>query len=211
MKQDFKSNSLDTNTQVLANYLPVGDLYASKNISDSNLRKLLASLAQEFTREQNKLYELSTEYKVDTTVNLLDIWESALGIPDDCFTNDVSIEQRQKQVLAKLAKMNLNTEQDWIDLAALFGYSIRIIHPIDYFDVSVFDYTFDFYFLNLSPEQLRFVMIIEFLGMEAPENTFDSTFDFTFSEDNNFMIRIFEKLKPADVKLVYVYELGMIF
>jgi uncharacterized protein YmfQ (DUF2313 family) len=202
MKTNFKPNTLETNTQVLANYLPTGILYAAKNIGESKLKKMLRALAYELTREQDKLYELSYEHKLDTTTNLIQEWERALGIPDDCFNTNQPIEIRRKQIVAKFAKMNLLTEQDWIDLAKLFGYDIQIIHPIEN---NGFDYTFDFYFYT--DKELRFVMIIKFMGLAAPEDVFDCTFDFTFSDDTNVVICLFEHLKPANVKLIFEYEL----
>jgi uncharacterized protein YmfQ (DUF2313 family) len=202
MKTNFKPNTLETNTQVLANYLPTGILYTAKNIGESKLRKMLKALAHELTREQDKLYELSYEHKLDTTTNLIQEWERALGIPDDCFNTNQPIEIRRKQIVAKFAKMNLLTEQDWIDLAKLFGYDIRIIHPIE---DSGFDYDLDFFFYT--DKEARFVMIIEFLHMYAPEDVFDCTFDFTFSDDTNVVICLFEHLKPANVKLIFEYEL----
>jgi len=205
IKKDFTPNTVDVNTQVLANYLPTGELYLAKNIENTNLRRMLKALAQELTRVQNKQYELSVEHRLDTTTNLIDEWEKALGIPDDCFkVIGRTIEFRRKQIVAKFAKMNLTTEQDWIDLAKYFGYDIEIIHPIEN---NGFDYDFDFYFLT--DKGARFTMIIRFLHMYAPEDVFDCTFDFKFCDDTNIVICLFEHLKPANVQLIFEYELSL--
>lgn len=201
MSNTFKPKSFDVNTQTMANYLPDGELYIGKNIGDSKFRKLLKGLAHEFGRTQEKLWELSEEHNINTTVNLIEAWESALGIPDDCFTNTVSIDQRRLQVIAKFAKMNLTTAQDWINLAKLFGYDIQIIYPEN---IDRFDYTFDFYFFDDINE--KFTMIVKFLNANRPEDEFDQIFDFTFQDNNTNMMRcLFDHLKPAHVKVIYEY------
>lgn len=202
MKKDFKPNSIETNAQTIANMLPGGDLFIAKNIKDSNLRKMLISLATELTRLEETIYELSIQYDLKNTVNLIDEWERALGIPDECFSSDgVPVALRQKQVFAKFALMNLVTEEDWKSLANLFGFTIQIIHPMNN---NGFDYTFDFYFFD--DKTARYTIIIKFMGISAPEDVFDQTFDFTFSADN-VLICLFEHLKPANVQIKYEYEL----
>lgn len=200
---DFIPNTIIENTDCLVSYLPNGKIFAAKNIEGTNLRKLYTAFSQEFYRLQDKIYEISNEDDLENTTNLIDEWESALGIPDSCFSNvGTSIQQRRKQIVAKFAKMNITTEQDWIDLAKFFGYDIEIIHPIAN---SGFDYTFDFYFFD--NKTARFTMIIKFLNIPQPEDVFDCTFDFTFSDNNNVVICLFEHLKPANVQLIYEYEL----
>lgn len=195
MKTDFKPNSIDKNTQVLANYLPSGELYRAKNIEDSNLRKMLKALSYEYTRLQEKINELVEEHYLPTTVNLLDLWEKALGIPDECFSNMVSIEQRQLQIVAKLAKMNLTTEQDWIDLAALFGYEIKIeyvTYPSDYAS---------------SWKEAKFSMIVRFINFDDPQsNVFPCKFPILFDGQSNMLVCLFEKCKAADTKVIYLYR-----
>lgn len=220
MKQNFIPNTIEENTQFFANMLPGGQPFEAKNIYDSNLRKLLRAFSIEGFRLQGKIYELSEEDLITVyditkssgydfakgTTNLIEAWESALGIPDECFNtkpSELSIEQRRKQVLCKFAKLNLTTEQEWINLAKLFGFDIVIIHPSD---DSTFDYTFDFYMWDSEKEQ-RFTMIIRFLNMAAPENVFDCTFDFTFDDSFPFIMCLFEHAKPANVNIVYEYEL----
>lgn len=202
MKQDFSPNTIEQNTQSLANYLPNGKLFNAKNIEGSNLRLLLQSIAGEFTRLQNKIYEVSTEYNINNTTNLIAEWESAVGIPDSVFTNTVSLVNRRAQVIMKLAKMNLVTEQDWISFAAYLGYNIQIIHPSSN---NIFDYDMDFYF-NDNNSISRFVMIIKFVDMPEPESIFDQDFDFLFDDNDMILIPIFEILKPANVRIIYEYK-----
>jgi len=200
MNQNFTENSLEINTYLLGSYLPQGKMYDAKNIKDTNFNKLLAAFAQEYTRIQAKINELSTEYDMSVTQELIAEWEHALGIPDQCFTNTVSLEERQKQCVVKFAQMNIQTEADFIQLAATLGYDIEILHGIKY---AVFPMTFPI--LLGSAKAARFTMIIKFLNADKPQNIFPMTFPFIFQKQNTVQC-VFEFLKPANVRIIYWYR-----
>lgn len=199
MNQNFDQNSIETNTALLAAYLPQGKMYDAKNIRDTNFNKLLVSFSQEYTRIQEKINELSYEDYIAQTQELIENWESALGIPDDCFTNTVSLTQRQLQCVVKFAQMNIQTEADFIQLAATLGYQIEILHGIVY---SVFPMLLPA--LLGSAKSARFTMIIKFLNMDKPQNVFPMTFPFVF-QGQNVMECVFNHLKPANVRIIYWY------
>jgi len=201
MKKDFTPNTVDVNAQILADMLPGGRLFDAKNINGSNFRKMLEALAQELTRIQIKIYEISTEDDLETTTNLIEQWEKALGIPDECFSNTVSIDQRRKQIVAKFAKMNVQTEDDFISLAKYFGYNITI----SYGDVhGTFPITFPWVFA-LDGRAARHTMIIRFVDINKPGSTFPWIFPVVWGEPN-IIICLFEHLKPANVKIVWQYK-----
>jgi len=133
---------------------------------------------------------------------LIDEWERALNIPDTCLTNTVPIDQRRKQLVAKFALMNITTEEDWIYLANFFGFNIKIEYGTQY---SEFPMEFPLYFAG-SIKAAKFTMIITFLGLEKPSNIFTMTFPITFEDDNNFMMCLFKKLKPANVNIHFRWE-----
>lgn len=113
-------------TQALADYLPGGRTFEGKNIYGSNLRALLTGLAGEFTRAQEYLRTMVQEYYPDTTDLYLSEWEKALGIPDDCFSGTGTHTERRRDILVKLLSVGLQTAQDIIDLAALFGKTVTV-------------------------------------------------------------------------------------
>jgi len=202
----FKPNTLVENTNALVAYLPNGRLFAAKNISGTNLRLLYGAFAKEFTRLQNKVYEISVEDDLANTTNLIDEWESALGIPDECLSNDENIAQRRKQIVAKFALMNLTTESDWINLAWFFGFRVRIDYGTT---VSLFPMTFPLYFSG-SGKAARFTMVITFLDLYQPSNVFTMTFPFTFEENNTELdrdttISIYETETEKGVD-IYVFQ-----
>ena len=203
MKTNFEPNTITENTNSLAAYMPNDDLFLAKYIEGSNLRKLLYGIAQEYNLVQNKIYEISVENDLLHTTNLIDEWERALGLPDTCMkTAGVPIAQRRKQIVAKFGKMNLTTEEDWKALATFFGFTIKIEYGSQ---SDVFTMIFPVYFTG-SAKAARFTMIITFMGIAKPSNVFPMKFPFIF-EDTNFMICLFNKLKPANVNILYRWEL----
>ena len=125
----FIANTPEQNAQTLADYLLDDILHQAKNIKNKNFRRFLEALAEEVTREEEKLEELVNQYYPAVTTELITEWERAVAIPDECFTNPEKkdIEFRRLSVIAKLAKMNLTTPQDFIDLA---GFNFSNKHSI---------------------------------------------------------------------------------
>ncbi len=204
IKTDFTPNTREQNTTVFADYLPGGRLFCAKYLENSTLRTLLFALAGEITRVQDKVEELSDELFIRQTVNLIEEWESALGIPDSCFTNTGTIERRRLNVEAKLARMNVNTRADFIGLAALFGITIDII-PGEAVN-SQFPFTFPVTFF-VSPKEARFTMIVVFEGIPQPTNIFSLVFPVTFADDNEAFLKcIIKKLAPANVHVIFRYN-----
>jgi uncharacterized protein YmfQ (DUF2313 family) len=198
----FKPNTIVENTNCLVSYLPNGRLFAAKNIDGTNLRKLYASFSPEFTRLQNKIYELSNEDDLANTTNLISEWESALGIPDTCLKNNVSLAQRRKQIVAKFALMNITTEEDWINLALFFGFRIKIEYGTTF---GLFTMQFPLYFSG-SSRAARFTMIITFIDLYKPRNIFTMQFPIHFEENTVFLMCLFKKLKPANVNLHFRWK-----
>jgi uncharacterized protein YmfQ (DUF2313 family) len=201
MKDSYAPNDLKTNTRVMASYLPIGELFSFSNTSGSNFNKLMIALAKEFGRSQEKLYELYQEYDMNHTSNLLEEWESALGIPDDCFgVEGVSIADRRIHCVAKFAKMNIATEQDWISLADFLGYNITIEHGTKYM---TFPLTLPF--ILGSGKTARFTIIVNFLDLPKPSCVFPLTLPFTFGDAENVLRCVFDHLRPANVQVLYRY------
>jgi len=199
----FVANTDNQNAQSLANYLPNGELFRAKKILESDFRKLLNGLTKEFRRAELKLKEMVDEYDISKTVNLLEQWERALGIPDECFnTNGKSIDLRRKYAIAKLALMNIQTRKDFIDLAAYFGYNITIENGDIY---SGFPLKLPI-LLTSSKKVARYTMIITFVDIDK-FNVFPLTLPFQLGGDETSFLRcLFQKLKPAHIRLLFRYR-----
>jgi uncharacterized protein YmfQ (DUF2313 family) len=200
MKQSFAPNDLNTNTRIMASYLPPGKAFEAGAMSGSNFNKLMHALAVEFGRNQEILSELAEQHDISNTVNLLEEWESALGIPDDCFDTTGTIEQRQKKCVAKFAKMNIAIYNDWIYLADFLGYNITIEYGSKYMVLP-----FILPFILGDAKTAKFTIIINFIDLPSPTCVLPLTLPFTLGDGGNTLKCIFEHLKPANVRIIYKY------
>lgn len=177
----FVANSQNANAQTLADYLPNGPFYVAKNLANSKFRKMLSSLALELIRKENAIQTIADEYYPFTAQTLLEQWEAALGIPDACFTVDgVSLDRRQRQVIAKLAFNGLITADDFIALAAFFDFEVTI------------------------SELTGTSMKVTFVGLK-PEPRFPYTFPMTFPSGSitGFLECFITKLAPAHIQVIF--------
>lgn len=134
----FTHFSVSDHADSLARYLPGGRLFKSANIKDTKFRNLLIGMASTLYDTEGYLKTVANEYDIRTTTLLVKEWESALEIPDFCFDNSGTIEQRRLNVLVKLSSLGVQTERDFIDLALLFGVIVTIVpNPALKFTINV--------------------------------------------------------------------------
>ena len=194
----FDPGTLVDQTQGLANLLPNDRPFYAKNITDSKLRKLLTGLAFEVLRAENRVESISLESDINTTVDLITEWESAFGIPDECFDpTDQTLEQRRNNILAKIKARGVATAQAFIDLAAFMGYTIKIITLAD---VAYPPYDVPFYPVSLPAG--RFIWIIEGVDIAPFTPPYDVPFDINVG--STIIPCFFNKLKPANTILIFV-------
>lgn len=174
----FKPNTLEENTQSFADMLPTGRVWDKSRQSGTVQRQMLKALATEMGRFQALTYQLVTSSIPNFTNSLIEEWEVVLGIPDDCFPIADTDEERRFNIVVKLAYLNLQTEQSYIDLANILGLSITIS--------------------NSYP-----TMTIDIAGFVPP--TFPYTFPFVFGADSNNLFQcLVLKQKPAHIEVVFI-------
>lgn len=198
----FVANSREANTQSLANYLPNGKLFQAKNIPNSNMRLMLNAIAGQIVRKEKTLQEVADQYYIFNTTDFIKEWELAMGIPDLCFKiTGIPIEQRRKQIIAKMFADSIMTADDFVALAKFFGFDITIQAGIE--SVGSFPYTFPFPLAGTDKEN-KFTVVITFLNLPVT-GAFPYTFPFTFEEGANtgFLECFIQSLHPANVKVVY--------
>lgn len=193
--------TLEEQTQMLANYMPGGKLFAAKNVNDSNFRKLLRGLAGELFTADGYLKTYSDEIKPDATVLFIDEWESAVGIPDDCFKGTGDIDERRRDVLVKLASLGIQTADDFVAVALLFGVTVTVESGVTGNTPSIFPMTFPIV-LGGDIQDLRFIIIVRFT---APDSSrFPLIFPITFGTSEIAILEcLFAKLKPANCALIF--------
>jgi len=202
----FIADTYEKTWQSLADYMPGGKLFDAKNIEDSNLRKFLASLAYTILQLELDINKLAAEMDIQRTTFLINEWEQVVGIPDTCFRPlpSTPIETRRKWVIVKLALMNTTTAEDWVYLAAYLGIKIEIKYGLEY---SEFPLSVPFV-LSSGLQSSRYTMVIIVENVISYGDTFPLPVPFTIGTNSTQMLKcIFSKIKPADVRLVFINKL----
>lgn len=205
----FRDKSIEQQTTSLASFMPGGRPFLAARLPDTKLRSMLMGLAVELYRVDNLLNDITYEHEIGQTTLLIEEWERALGIPDHCFDTSGTIEQRRTNVLVKLAAMGVQSEQDFVDLATLLGFTVEIIAGaerglfpfISGFPLYLFDHR----------ATARFTMFVRITTENFP-NVFTYTFPIVFGDTAQSVIEcLFNQLKPANVEVRFEYTLPDIF
>jgi len=108
----------------LISLLPMG---AAFNVApDSNMDKLLASMAEEFARFDFRIDDFLNEIDPRTTNEILGDWERAFGLPDPCTSLAQSTEERRKNLTRKIAAQGSQTKEFYVAVGAALGYTITV-------------------------------------------------------------------------------------
>lgn len=89
---------------------------------DAVLTQLLAALAEEYARVDQRGEDLVNEADPRNTSELLADWERVAGLPDVCVTIEQTVEQRRAALVSKLTSLGGQSRQYFIDLADALGY-----------------------------------------------------------------------------------------
>jgi uncharacterized protein YmfQ (DUF2313 family) len=198
----FTEHTKEEHAQSLANYLPNGFAWISKNIPTSNLRKLLRGLGCELQRVEQKMNEIAYEHDIRTTTLYIEEWEAALGIPDECIPLADTIQGRRDNLLLKLFLSTVVTVEDFEALALMLRFTVKVRPGGEAF---LFPYTFPIIFGVGSEKEARNTILINFIGADDSAD-FTMTFPFTFGDPNIGQLRcLFERVKPATAQIIYIY------
>ncbi len=194
----FINHTREDHAITLGQYLPDGPFFEAKTEEDSNLYKFLFGLADTLRIVEENLSLTYDDYDFRITENFINQWENALGIPDSCFSGTGSLGSRRTAINAKFLSFGVQTEQDFIDIAALFGIIITIQNGTDLLDT----FPLEFPIIFEDVEQARFTMIVNFQVDDSL--TFPFTFPIPFGDDNIESLKcLFRKLAPANVRVIF--------
>ena len=205
----YKRRSKLEQSESLVRYLPSDMLFCAKNVIGSTLRKLIDGLSRVVFRTDNTINDVAFQHDVRNTNDFITEWETAVGIPDNCFpnTDTLPIEDRRHQVLIKMLMRNTHTKEDYIRLAQFIipGLQIQITYPPP---PVLFPIGFPLQF-SLSTEAARFVMIVRLpVSLEPGVFPFNEKFPIPFSSGGGNIIEcVFRQLQPAAYVYEFVYDL----
>lgn len=108
----------------LRNLLPRGRAWNTD--ADSVQAQAVSAYAPTFRRSGDAGLELVVDAFPASTVNLLDEWESTLGLPDPCAGVSPTLQARRNQVVARFSSTGGQSVSDFVAFAAGLGYAITV-------------------------------------------------------------------------------------
>ena len=186
---------------ILSQYIRDDRLHQAKNKDNSNLRKILLGLASEFVRFRDKANLIYNEYNPKSTTDFITEWETQVGIPDDCFNNTGTLEERGINILLKLAGINTTTTEQFKNIASILGYNISVSTGID---TSVFPLQLPF--ILIDQVEAPFTIVITLPASEQADGLpLELPFTLT-SEAPEILQCLFNKIKPAHCNIIFRYS-----
>ena len=112
--------------EVLLDHLPIGKAWHGFRIPGKIAYKFIKGLAGIHQAAWQFLNTVRDQIDYRSTTQMLQEWETAVSIPDPCLPRGKTQAERRKWIEFRLNKKRWNTEEDWHDLAAIFGLRVRI-------------------------------------------------------------------------------------
>lgn len=198
---------LDSDGQAdsIAKKLPDGDAFCAKYIDDTNLRKWLIALGQEFIRFESFLNYAHQEMQLANTADLISDFEKEYGMNANCFANEIAntLQARINNILTLILSNGTSTKEQFQELATLLGYDVTVSSSSST-QGAIFPLTFPVTFAD--PKTDRFIIYVTVNGTAPNSNTFPYTFPITFSDSaTNLLECFFKVLKPAHTKIIFNY------
>lgn len=193
----------DTSQQA-ADSLPVGRVWASKNIQGSVTRKLINSISVAHNLTQQQIELLDDEFRILQTFDLLEEWEESVGMPDKCLGESETLVQRRQAVIDRLRKkplVTLDEIQDYVN--SLFpDLDIELVPGTDYY---TFEYGFELPFLGGVSE--RFILLVK---VPISGESFEYGFELPFigGPDTTRLRCLLEKIVPSNVHVIIEFTGG---
>lgn len=191
----------NTQARQLARHYPTGRVWSNTFNQNSNIGKLVFSLAQEWLRSEEFAAISSDELYILKTEGLLERWEESVGIPNAYFDQNVSLEQRRLQVLQLLIDFGgAQTLQDFYDIGVLFGFpdvSVR------FGALALFPLAFPITAFSGDSKSARNTL---FVSLPASEFVFPLAFPLQFSASSGIVLEgIYRALLPATTQLIFFF------
>jgi uncharacterized protein YmfQ (DUF2313 family) len=195
----FKRFSQTIQANALAAWLPNDKyVFSDKNVVGSDLRNLIEGLAQVFVDAKGQIVTFQDNYDINKTELFISDWENSVGIPDQCFDGSGDIETRRLHVLVKLASLGVQTAQDFIALASLFGITVTITSGNPN---GIFPMTFPILFFD-NATAARFTIVVNFT-VDAGSR-FPYTFPLPFGDENIALLEcLFSRLNPENTQVIF--------
>lgn len=186
--------------RILANYLRSDKLHDAKNNKDSVLFKILMGLAIGWIDFRDNSQLIVDNYNIYNSLQLLEEWEQAVGVPDDVFSIANDVEIRRRNILLKISGSKAETSLQFENIGKILGFDIKCETGYQY---CRFPLRFPIIFTK--KENLPFLIVIT-IDKKYQSKTFPFTFPIEFKSDIAIILKLFfDKIKPANTKLIFRY------
>jgi len=196
----FESLSINDQFYLLASHLPQGRFWSNCFNEDSNLGKLTKALSMEYYRLGLLTETIAYDYDIQQTDEFILEWEKSVGIPQDCFSQNRSMESRRLSIEGLFSNFaGAQTNEDFIRVGLLYGYEIEVYSLID---ISGFDMMFPIILIETEKEAKN-TIVINLTGTTGDSEDFPLEFPIPFyGLGLKFLSCVFELITPANVDLI---------
>lgn len=200
MRLSFDPLDKETHARLLAKHMPDGKVWENKYNPDSNFGKLVLGLACEYFRLSVLINDVLSEANINTTNQLIKEWQVSVGIPDECIGEGGTLEEQRRNVILKLTNYGgIQTAQDFIDLAAIFGFTANVSDAREH---GVFPLRFPIRFFDSRKTAVHTILV----DLEERRSVFPLEFPIEFTSGVSGIIEcLFRQLAPANCQLLFRY------
>ena len=198
----FKPATVEENAFLLASHLPHGKIWMNAFDPSDDFGKLFKGLAMEFYRFQVLEEKFYDEMDIDEANELLTDWEKSVGLPNSCFSTNVSKTERRKQIKQIFSKFGgVQKAEDFVRVAAVFDFDITVIPTRTIVELPL---EFPMLFFGDKKDVVH-SFFIQINSDLTTESTFSIPFPVPFSSGGKgFLQCIFDFLAPANVKVIII-------
>jgi len=112
---------------LLRSLLPQGAAWPIDD--DTDLLKTISALSKEFERIDQRVDQLMLEIDPRTSSELLNEYENALGLPDNCITSVLTFAERRQNAFVALTLRSIPNVTWLVSVAKNIGFDITITNP----------------------------------------------------------------------------------
>jgi len=197
--------------EVLQAHLLPGKAWAGFRIPGKLAYRFMTALGRVHQDAWKFLASLRERIDYRTSTELLEEWETSVGLPDKCLPRASSVSGRRDWIKFRLDKTRWNTLADWEAIAILFGVSVKITPGYRVQEPSLYRAVFPIPIRKL-PALGRFRIYIDLLdqsfggfpydGQTITDHKFPIPFVSTVSDFEGFQCFI-QRIAPANVLIVW--------
>lgn len=191
----FDQPNIEGTVRQLADHMPTGQLWASRLVEGSNLHSIMHGTAKPFNLTQGRIEDLARDFQIDKTIELIEQWETSVGLPDACLGPLTDIDERRKLIKERFSRTPLVTlEEQQALIDNLFpDLGVVLIPGVEFFE---FEYDLELYFLGNVSE--RFI-IVALIPPQEPFFEYDLELEFASGVNKPQLQCVLDRISPANV------------